>query len=738
MVYKYKALKDLLPGQKPIKAWRIIKSYKNFCNPKKGDVLSFEGFSSFANTFDGVVEFSQYIYSVREDYCIFEMEFPIGTDIVQLEDLGELFTYPNIKVEVTGDVKKKTLKIGKGKYSRRYNASIIPVKLIDKGTTNIGDIPGVIEWYNRNKERRQDMESEIQYIMDILEQLLLEDSRKTPLMKAIEEENIVDIEQIIKDCDTDLNEVDENGETALFYAARTGNQRIIYLLTEEGADLYIKNNQEKTAVDIYPQLSTDIHNFSRKRIPECYGEVKNYTYHGDKIINKAIRHQDYNELFEDSYSFHALLDMFKALDNSPLRNTGLHIYRGISSYPGFDCKKIKEGDEITLGGISSFTTNFIVAEELSYHDSDNDNRCIIDIEINKAKVLYMIYSTFYPEEDEVITYPNIRIKITKIDGFVIEAIIIDEGVKNILDLPGFREALVKNNVNLSTLIEKSNVVNYLRAFYTLSTQYEFSQDQYTYLVDSLVDDNTFLKKYKSYLMDVVHFEEKLDRDRYFIFKSIFSTDFIEKFSTTSRSLEMIHSKEFWEIRQDSVVLSIFKKVLKEQNLETGFSPVFEDRGFLSNFSGYFGQRSVKCILILNEMKLYESHTEKEDLHRGDMIFFKSPFEKTLDILGTFGNVLYTILSYHPVGKPSVVELSAYPNEEDYYTDRISSFEQGIPPLSLNVDSSGHKKVSPSPEYMPPELTEEGWRLLGKDVKTGQIMTLGGKFRTFLEIKKCRD
>lgn len=170
LVERYMALKDLIPVKRKFTCWRGIATYPGFrCqNPKKGDIVELKGFSSFTMSKEIAEEFVIRSDSDPNDInsmCILEWEVPAGIDVVQLGDHeDEIFTFPNIKIQIKGPGKKKNINV-LDDYDN-YNISIrfIPIKLVEVEKF-IGNLPGVQEWYEKAKKENRypslisDMES---------------------------------------------------------------------------------------------------------------------------------------------------------------------------------------------------------------------------------------------------------------------------------------------------------------------------------------------------------------------------------------------------------------------------------------------------------------------------------------------------------------------------------------------------------------------------------------------------
>lgn len=84
-------------------------------------------------------------------------------------------------------------------------------------------------------------------------------SQATPLMSAISHNQVDYIKKLFAECSEaiDTNQVNLKGETALMYAAMSGNEAIVLLLLYKGADRYVVDSVGKTAHSIAMQYSYD-------------------------------------------------------------------------------------------------------------------------------------------------------------------------------------------------------------------------------------------------------------------------------------------------------------------------------------------------------------------------------------------------------------------------------------------------------------------------------------------------
>lgn len=70
------------------------------------------------------------------------------------------------------------------------------------------------------------------------------------LIEAVKNNDINKINSILKSGKADINSKDKYCETALMIASCKGNLEIVKLLVDNGADINIKNNNGKTALDL--------------------------------------------------------------------------------------------------------------------------------------------------------------------------------------------------------------------------------------------------------------------------------------------------------------------------------------------------------------------------------------------------------------------------------------------------------------------------------------------------------
>lgn len=89
----------------------------------------------------------------------------------------------------------------------------------------------------------------------------------------------------------DINQVDTLGQTALFYAARTGNQKAAMLLLESGADFYAKDKNGKMARDIaydrgYIELFNAMDGFINQKRDDVMNEYKEQ---GERLVKQSER-----------------------------------------------------------------------------------------------------------------------------------------------------------------------------------------------------------------------------------------------------------------------------------------------------------------------------------------------------------------------------------------------------------------------------------------------------------------
>ena len=62
--------------------------------------------------------------------------------------------------------------------------------------------------------------------------------------------NNLDMVQVLIDADVDINETDDDGDTALMWAIRRNYNKIVNILINAGSDVNCENNDEETPLSI--------------------------------------------------------------------------------------------------------------------------------------------------------------------------------------------------------------------------------------------------------------------------------------------------------------------------------------------------------------------------------------------------------------------------------------------------------------------------------------------------------
>ena len=144
----YKGLSVMSSGRDRA-LYRGVLSHEGFdCRTaKKGDKLTLRGFASFTIYEDIAMRFGR-------RGCILIMIIPRNTPLLYLDvEYGtsyypesEVLLHPNLEVEVV-DVTEMEIPAN----YLPFKGNVITLKLIGEGTKNIGDLPGIKEWYSEAK-----------------------------------------------------------------------------------------------------------------------------------------------------------------------------------------------------------------------------------------------------------------------------------------------------------------------------------------------------------------------------------------------------------------------------------------------------------------------------------------------------------------------------------------------------------------------------------------------------------
>ena len=133
--------------------------------------------------------------------------------------------------------------------------------------------------------------------------------------------------------------------------------------------------------------------------------VKKYTRWYDRVINKGFK-----DGFVGQRSADIINDIISAINEVEVFSKEVIFFRGVKATDEFPIDTMEVGDIIDSKGFVSKTENIKVAE-----DFIQDLCCIIAIVYPPgSKQIYMGGTSYYPAEDEYLTYPNEKFEITDV------------------------------------------------------------------------------------------------------------------------------------------------------------------------------------------------------------------------------------------------------------------------------------------------------------------------------------
>jgi TonB family protein len=118
-------------------------------------------------------------------------------------------------------------------------------------------------------------------------QVIIDESRVTPLMRAVRSENLGNIKKLLGQ-NVQVNEKDEFGWTALFYAVARGDKNIVKALLDKGADLNAADDKQST-----PLMRATAYNYLSivKLLLEKKAEVNRKDEDDDSAMILALRNK---------------------------------------------------------------------------------------------------------------------------------------------------------------------------------------------------------------------------------------------------------------------------------------------------------------------------------------------------------------------------------------------------------------------------------------------------------------